>query len=339
MSLIVSNDWETVLRRVKDDKAYQQHHMSTNAAGSKKGSSKRKRLDSNEKQKLDDGEDDHATPQPIARIVDDIDLTPRPPRPSKPTRREYDASLDSIPILQNPYRKQDAQATRQHVRVDTSHKQDLNNYMIVEADNQVPIQRKVLYQIDDLDNYHENYPGGYAPASEDNYHEGYVPSSEDYYYPQPEYVANNNHSLHRKPLRPMATHQVAPRPSSPSQNVARLKTQLVAEARTQPIAYRGDILHHARVQVDPSAFYNKQTLPPPSSRSLANPAQRPFVNRVGQSRLQIDRIPPIGNSSRFEHTVSEPQVPHYEPMGSRRPQPQIAQFKNAVAGPSRHKLR
>jgi len=119
--------------------------------------------------------------------------------------------------------------------------------------------------------------------------------------------------------------------------VARLKTQLVAEARTQPIAYRGDILHHARVQVDPSAFYNKQTLPPPSSCSLTNPAQRPFVNRVGQSRLQVDRIPPIGNSSCFEHAISQPQIPHYESMGSGRPQPQTAQFTNAVAGPSRHK--
>jgi len=80
-----------------------------------------------------------------------------------------------------------------------------------------------------------------VPASEDNYGRGYMPSSEDYYYSQPEYMTDNNHLPHRKPLQTMIAPQVISRPLSPTRNMAKLKTQLLAETCSQPVAYRGEI--------------------------------------------------------------------------------------------------
>jgi len=146
VSLIVSNDWETVLRRVKDDKAYQKQHMSVNTDASKKRAlAKRKRMDSIETPKLDeDDEKNHATPQPTACFVDDsIDLTPRPP---KSTHREYDVSLDSMSILQNPQHTQGTRAAGQHALVDMSYKQQgLDNDMILDPNDQVCIHQIVIY--------------------------------------------------------------------------------------------------------------------------------------------------------------------------------------------------
>ena len=260
MPLIVSNDWDTVLRHVKDDKAYQLQHMSTAAAGSKKRS-KRKHVDSNVTQKPDD-EDANATPQPIARPAHDgIHLSPQPRKTIQVAHDEHDTSLDSMSILQVPQRKQDIRVTGRLPPVHMSHEQDdLGNYIIVGAHDQAPSQRNILYQMNDSDDYPDNYPGGYVPASEDYYAGGYAPTLDEYHYPQSEYMPEGNHPLYRKPLGAIATPQVVARPSSPIRNTSKLKTQLAAEAHTQPVAYHGEVLHHARGRVNPSVFYKQPWL-------------------------------------------------------------------------------
>lgn len=307
--------------------------MSTNAGGSKK-KLKRKRVDSNATQKLHEEEDNSTTPRPsVQRANDGIDQSPPPKRPIQPAYGGYDASLDSMPILQPPQPKQDTRAINRPTPVHMSYEhQDLEKYMIVDTNDHPHSRHGVLYRMDDSGDYLDDYPGGYAPISEDHYVEGYVPTSDDYYYPQLKYVANN-HSQHRKPLGAIATPQVIARSLSPTHD--KLKTQLAAEARSQPLAYRGDLLYHARGRVDPSVFYKKQILPPPSSRSLINPTRRPSAKQVpmaGQSHMQVNRVLPIGHPSRFEKADSRPQLPYHEQAG-----PSTSRHENAIAGPSKYR--
>ena len=58
---------------------------------------------------------------------------------------------------------------------------------------------------------------------------------------------------------------------------------------------------------------------------------------IGQSRMQMNRVPPIGHSARFERAVSQPQMlrhEHTDPSTSQLPTPQ---YENAVTGPSKHR--